>query len=673
MNWTVVSPWWSPGQSSGALFRAGDSSFVGNSEIVAPGRYYLVTSSPESVPSDFVLEDAVYLESEDADAQGTYYSILFVDLPAGSEISEPAIRVRGVVQPPSLEFVNARQLKPPVGKNVFVGRLPSLRLLNWTAECSNKYWVWISDFAGERRLNPTLDGRLQEVHGTCPNQGSIWIEAKNYIRDASRNQRVTFAVIPDGIDLQIVEQSSALGESAHLQARMPHGWVFQPSPPLLRDNSGLWKIPSGERIAEGLLCSGEFRLPISLRVNRIAIHFQASRGSGRVVWQEDPSEDLEVLIEGPPNARCLILLEGDGASILVSELGDLDKSGVKRILFRQFRDSIALCQLPAAEFRVQVGNHISVPTGHYFASAKKISQCLPTESKSAMLFRLPDIGPALSRARDIVDAPPAAFFDRSKVDVPDSLASFLSGIAYGAGSLDNAKLLEEAEEYRKMAPTSICAVVDWLKCVQASATVLGGEQALLDGYPSEAESHLPVHRWQQALRQTKCRLETNRDLPKLIREWHLAIQCPDKERDSELHNRIGGSDLTNAVRMYNDSFAVSGKAQNQILTRSIIVLRRVSDLPNADVIVKMLVPPFLQLAFYRSDRKQDAAAVRVPFFPVVFAQLGNAMNALAAQCRSEIHHDYPIEGEGFALISTRDEDAQLDSEIGEIVCLAIST
>ena len=285
---------------------------------------------------------------------------------------------------------------------------------------------------------------------------------------------------------------------------------------------------------------------------------------------------------------------------------------------------------------------------------------------NAMIFVLPDIGPALKLTRELVDRPLSTFVNPLEVDVPNSLASFLCGVAYGAAAFDNTHIAGDVEEIKKMAPQFICSVIEWLKKAENSAFVLGGEQELLDEYPDELAALLPVPRWQEALRRRIRWIENNRDLPDLIRAWRTAIICPEKEKDSELFNRIGGSELTSAVRTYNDAFAVQGRGRNQILTRSIIELRRILGVSDADVIVRQLVWPFLQLAFYRSGRKVDAAEVRIPTFPPVLAQLRNAMRALAAKCRGEANRNWPIVSAGFAMISTREEDALLDSEIGAI-------
>jgi hypothetical protein len=447
---------------------------------------------------------------------------------------------------------------------------------------------------------------------------------------------------------------------------MPQGWTFQPNPPMAKDTSGLWEIPSGERQVEGILSSGGFKLWVSLRVLRAAIHFQAPRGSGRVVWQEDALDELPVSIEGPSNVRCQILLEGDNETVLLSELGELNKSGVMRTTLRHFRDSLALSPLAAAEFHIQVGNHPSIPARHYFASAARISQCLPTEELNAVLFRLPDIGPALARAKELVDNPQVVFDSPSEFDVPDSLATLLCGLAYGAAKFDNAHLVDDVEAYKKHSPQFMCSVVDWLSKTEALVYSLGSEQELLKQFPEDAVSLVPVHRWQQALRDKKKWIQHNHDLPRLIREWRIAITCTDRDKDSELFNRNLGPQLTNAVRTYNDSFAAVGKATNQILTRAIIDLARIADSPSADVIVKLFVPPFLQLACYRSGRMRDAAQVRIPDFPPVLAQVGTAMHALATKCKGEVNLSGLIEGEGFALLSIREEDALLDSEINGV-------
>ena len=160
VEWCRISPWWSPGQSQCALFRASDSSLVGELGGVAPGRYYMVTHKPELIPRDCILEEAVYLENDDADALGLYYSIVFADLPQGTTIPELSIHVKGTVATPTLEFANPRQLRHPLGNDIFCGRLPALHIQNWTADYSNKYWI-------PKRAARTVDRRGRSYSRPC--------------------------------------------------------------------------------------------------------------------------------------------------------------------------------------------------------------------------------------------------------------------------------------------------------------------------------------------------------------------------------------------------------------------------------------------------------------------------------------------------------------------------
>jgi hypothetical protein len=230
--WMTISPWWVPGQSPSALFRLGDGAFAGSSGVVAPGRYYLITCTEQVIPREIILEEGVYLESEAADALGTYYSIVLVDLPRGAEFPELSIRVRGSAAPPALEFMDAERLRHPVGAYVFVSRLPCLRVQNWAADCDDKYWLWINDGSGEKRLNPAPDGTLQEIYVSCPSQGSIWLEPKNYTRAASGSPRLTYAVVPRGIDIRPVEPCSGLrdGFSSRSLRFGRTAWLFGQSP-----------------------------------------------------------------------------------------------------------------------------------------------------------------------------------------------------------------------------------------------------------------------------------------------------------------------------------------------------------------------------------------------------------------------------------------------------------
>jgi hypothetical protein len=671
-EWTAISPWWVPGKSESALFRVGDGALVGSSGVVPAGHYYLVTSAPESIPSEMIREEGVFLECDDADALGVYYSIVLVELPQGADLPDFSIRVRGSVAPPTLEFTKAEKLRHAIGGDVFVGSLPDVHISNWTAGCNDKYWLWMDDGAGEKRLDPSADGGVALARVACPSRGSIWLEPKNHIRDTFSPSCLTYTIVPDGIYIQTVEPISGLYEPTRLQIQLPPGWSFEPKSPLRKESADLWTIPNGERLVEGTLSSLGIRIPVSLRVARAVMRFQCHRGSGAVVWHQDASQELPIVIEGLPNARCLIFLENDQGCVLICDAGDLNPSGSKRISLAFFRDALATCGMPAAEFRLQLGEYFSTPTHRYFASSAAIEQVLGSEPLESILFRLPDVGREFLCARQLFDNTLPHFTVTAALDVPESLRSFLCGLAYAASAFDLTVLQDDIEEYRKAAPASVRSVVDWLKKAEAAARTVGNEDELLAEYPSDDVARLPVARWQELLKRRARQIRLNQDIPELIRAWRLAIEDPINEQKSALVLRAGGQQLTDAVRKYHDGLVEHGKLRNEILTRAIVGLRRLVGRGDLDPVIGLIAPVFLQLAYYHSDRLEDAAAIAIPCFPRVLERAGKAMQALAAHCRGAVPIPWSGRGIGFEELSTRKEDARLEGEIGRS-CPGITT
>jgi hypothetical protein len=305
-EWLTVRPWWIPGRSSAALFLVGDGGLVDMSRDVPAGTYYLVTSSPELAPPEIVLEEGSYLEHDVVDATGAYYSILHIELVPGYELPELSIRTKGTAAPPILKFTGTAPLRHSLGGDIFVARLPSLRVLNWTADCANKYWLWINDGSGERRLAPAPDGSGIEVSVPCPSQGTIWLEQKHYIRGSAALQQLNFAVIPRGIEIHILEGCCGIDEPAHLQVRLPSGWGFEPRTQLQSIRPDLWEISAGDRVVDATLSYRDLKFSISLRIPRGELWFNAQRGDGSILWREDLSHDPPILVEGLPNTRCLI-------------------------------------------------------------------------------------------------------------------------------------------------------------------------------------------------------------------------------------------------------------------------------------------------------------------------------------------------------------------------------
>jgi hypothetical protein len=639
----------------------GDGGLVDVQTKVSAGQYYIVTSKPELVPPAMVLVEDAYLECDEIGDVGVFYSILLVDLPRGAEIPELSIRVKGSVAPPILKFRNAEHYQHILGPDVFVEKLPELHLLNWTADCDDDYWVWIDDGSGERRLRPTPDGSIADARITCPSQGKIWVEPKRST-GVFQFQKLAYLCIPSGISIQIVEQCSGIGDPVHIQTRLPAGWQLEPRTRLEQIRPDLWIAPAGERVIEATLSLGRLKFPISVRIPRVSMRFHAPRGDGSIFWREDLSQDLPVVIEGRVGARCSVLLWCGHSYSKIGDLGYLDAPGLRKTSMQYFRDALATSHANAAEFQLQVGDLEPSSTGRYFASAAMIEQTLIAEPVDSLLFQLPYVGGDFLMARQLVDQVPERLTFAATTDAPLSLNVFMSGLAYGAFVFDGT-IVDGLESIKLTAPRFVQSVAAWLDKVRRSASSIGNETELLEAYPADDVLKLPLRRWQEAVARIRERIKINQDVPELLLEWRHAVDYPSCEQESEIFLRVGGRELTDGARRYHDSFLENGKTRNEILARSIIIYRRLLNQENVDPVVRLITPALLQLAYYRSEHKREAAEITIPSFPPSLDRLARFMKALAAHCAGTPICMQSEGGLGIAALSTRSEDVDLDKEL----------
>jgi hypothetical protein len=160
-------------------------------------------------------------------------------------------------------------------------------------------------------------------------------------------------------------------------------------------------------------------------------------------------------------------------------------------------------------------------------------------------------------------------------------------------------------------------------------------------------------------------LENDLDFPRLIGEWQQAVvESPYGRVNSELARRAGGNELSEAAQRYLIAFSHSEHDRLEILARACTALRRIIESPNFDPIIRLVSSGLLQLAYYHSEHREAAADIFVPDFPAAFQRLQASMQALAARCRGESFEATWRTGLGFAEISPRREDADLEASLG---------
>ena len=653
-EWTV-DRWWWPGQTPAALFRLGDGAFVADAGRVASGSYWLVTSLPDVVRQPFIREQGSYLDHEDD--SGTYYAILQVELPPGLNLPELGLSTESDTLP-ALRFDTTPGSHHPLGKSVFTAQLPALRILNWTPDSANSYWIWMNDGSGERRISPHSSGDVISASVACPSQGEIWIEQKAHGRIIDR---LLFTVAPHGVSVVCEESFAALDATAHVRSALPAGWRVKWSEPL-EGGPDLWKVPPGQRLVEGTLAYRELRLPFSLRIPRVSLLLRSESGRCQILWKEHLDKNVRVLVEGLPNARCSIQIEANGATRTICELGALPPEGVMRFSCQLFRDALMTSGFLAGEFVLDIAGMKS-QTGSCFASARAIESGLAYEDETSAVFRLPDLGDTLREARGLFDARKAALnLAHALEETP--LREFLCTLAYGAAALEGTSLQRALEEYQEYVSHSAQIVVEWLSNTRRAGALFDNLAALLDAYPADAVRNLAVGRWRELAEQFRRQLEADKDLPSFVAEWRDSVVADRFGKpESGLAGRPGGRDLTEAAQNYLVAFSRPERGRLSILAKVCEQLRKLLATESGPV-VRLVACGLLQLAYYHSEHESDAGAVDIPDLPTSFQRLGASMRALAARCRNTAPEVAWRTGLGFAEISPRTEDAELEVSLG---------
>jgi hypothetical protein len=652
-----VEKWWCPGQSPSALFRTSDGAFVTDSGEVSCGFYHLVTRIPDRVPTSMVHVEGANLDQEES---ADYYSILEIEISRGDDLSDLGFSVRESAALPSFRFpANGRS--HPLGLNVFASFLPEIEILNWTPDFARKYWIWVDDGSGERRVAINPDSNRIRVSTTCPSQCEIWLEPKAHGHVVDR---LTFSIVPRELSIAFVESCAAVDASVHIRARLPERWEISWRPSLERCGPDLWQVPAHQSLVEGTVGCGGFRQFFSLRVTRASMRLRSESGHCTILWKEHLDKPVGVAVEGLPNTRCSIALEVDGVKQTVCPLGLLPPSGATQLTSHQFRDALKTCGLAAAEFAIQLTGHSSFRTGRYFASSKAIIADLAELSPRSEVFKLPGLGEALEEATTLIDSPQRTLALPGALNATP-LRGFLCGLAYGAAKLEGTSVYGGIEQFAGHAPESMKAVIAWVADARAPETSLDARSTVLAAYPAEAVGKLPITRWKELAEALHRQIAADLDLPRLIGEWRRAVVDNRYGRaESELARRRGGGELTEAAQRYLIAFSESEYDRLEILADSCALLRRVAEASDSDLVVRLVAPALLQLAYYHSDHREAAANISLPDLPTGLQRLVASMRALAARCRGRSFEVEWRTGLGFAEISPRHEDADLEASLG---------
>jgi hypothetical protein len=152
------------------------------------------------------------------------------------------------------------------------------------------------------------------------------------------------------------------------------------------------------------------------------------------------------------------------------------------------------------------------------------------------------------------------------------------------------------------------------------------------------------------------------DLPigDLVLEWRDEVRANGGLRyTSQLASRAGGSDLTEGAKHYAGGVTLrDARSFNRAISKLTLAVASTSD----DA-VRIIGSAVLQLALYRSGRRERVSSASIPEMPREFARLSACMHALAGKVsRTTVEVDWP-DGLGFKEISPVEEDSSLENEL----------
>lgn len=637
-----ISPWWYPGESPIAVFRASTGALAADPAALEPGIHWVATTVDMGSHSEISLLDGPSCSQ--------YYNLYEFDFGPGVSLPELGIRARGGATAPYLELTGGR--RNPLGSNLFQETPPNLRILNWDSGSRRRYMLWINEGSVDRQL-PLPQGADHEITlpVQCPATVEIWLED---IRNSANDvvDHVAFAMIPT-VSVDVEEGPVGIDDVAHLCGTVPPGWNIEWEPGIVRSGHCRWRLPPSLKIAEGNLVGADVRIPVSLRIRRVSLR---EENGATLLWKETfTNPDRRLRIEGPPDARySLMAADEDGPRLLYP--GSFDAAGVSHLSTSSFDDAVQLDQGSAVELVVQLSNGRQFATGLFVASAV----CLDLAG-GVDLSRLPRIGETLASCRRLAKAPEVslAFSSCSSELLKSPVGRSAAELIYGAFVFDSSTVQGDCDALIKTCVGQFVRVTAWFLAAWAASEDGSRDQAgLLDSYPEVEVDSLPVTRWRQSVADLHERLRANDQIPEEMGAWKTALLSNRTvpQMRSKIAARDGGQRLTEAIHMYAQSFAWPESDQSVAYSN---VLKSLS-FESRDPIIRLLTASFRRLMLYRMGGAEvELQRPMAVDFPPAFQRLKATLDSLCGPSRSEW-----TTGLGLMEISPVAADAELEYKLG---------
>lgn len=426
------------------------------------------------------------------------------------------------------------------------------------------------------------------------------MESKGLFRQALALPRLPFSVLPKGIAVRFTQQCFRADEPAFARISLAKGWRVVPRPTV----DGLMQIPTGERLLEGVLENGDFRMPFSIRVPRVSLAIHPHQ---RIWWREDRQRKRTLHIEGVPGLSCALWLLDDRGPVELTKSFRIGESGLFRLCEPDFRDALDLACSAAGELALSIADEPPLPAGCHFASGPRIIERVWDAPDSSPLFRLPELGETFRLIR-ILQSRELANLDCHFAEDESPVRSWLSGMALCARTFDGTRLIADVSEDVDEAVRVLC---EWYTRAVSCTSPCEPSAAILKDRPSDLSDLkvVPVTRWKNKIQEQIRRLELQSDLAALIAEWRNAVMQLDGTASSTVFaKRSGGEQLTNGAEWYLKGMRHHDSTRQNALTRAIGDLERCRERTDCSF-VRAAAAILLELAYEHSGRSEHISDV----------------------------------------------------------------
>ena len=567
-DWSIEA--WQPADNSWAAFRSGDRSYVGHREKLPPGRYWLV------LPEDLSLSSSAH-DLGDKYAWLSFptgFVIFDCELPPGFEIPEIGLAVEkdsGLY--PTLGFLPGKAL--PFAHNGFIGRLPEVRIYDWSHDFTQQFFVLIDNDQQRESLTPAGD-RFQ-CAPLRPSQGEIRIEPKGRTPRGFISHALRYTLLPPEVRIEWPDGLLTIGEEAFIEFHPPQDFQVRWEDVRIESTGpGCWYVPPEVESVEGQVTyQSRFSFPIYGTIHRFKISGAAI--NDRILWRESFTQKSQLTLHfshqevaQPVEIGLLngsVLQRGVILSHAVPNRATLD------ISTEEIRDAVTGSPLTAAELAVRLpARHKNEPprlfaSGIIYVNEQKLVEGLRRD-EAAVLDALSAILPeglqkivgAIRRLRTA----PLKDFDLQARQLPKLLQGFIEQLAICRQVFD---LSTAKADLSLLADGKLCETLAWVQdavelLAEAQPSSAQAAAALRERTPRDL-SVIPFERWCKECRELEERLPQIKDWPTLIKEW--AEHCRKESWRAAGNTQVGqmpcGDALTDGAKDY--FYALERKASGQ--------------------------------------------------------------------------------------------------------------